>query len=425
VTVVSPEVLADGRVTFRLFAPNAQQVSVTGIPGGAITMTRGEQGVWTGTTAAALAPDIYQYTFNVDGLTIVDPVNTRFSPAFNRVARSVVQVPGDNAWTPIPGTPRGAIAHHPFRSAITNDEREFFVYTPPGYDPKRRQPYPLIVLQHGLGDDAKAWTQYGGANITLDNLINQGKATPMVMVNTLGYGTANGGAGIDAPEMQQNFTRILNQEVLPVVYRQYNVSTNRNDHAIAGLSMGGGEAIMNLNNIENFAWFGSFSGAFNNWAQTIPFPNPPASPAVVAAAEVAIAAAREQQAAQQAAAQQAAQQAATQQAAAGAGQAAGAGRGGAPAGGRGGFGRGAGSGPVFDARLPLLFPNLNARTNSQIKLLWFGVGTNDTLLAVNQQFRAFLTARGVRHTYVEFPDVGHVWPLWRRNFAEFAQLIFR
>ena len=295
---MSPQVLADGRVTFRLVAPNAQQVNVTGVPGGTIAMQKNEQGIWTGTTAAPLPADIYQYNFNIDGLSIVDPVNTKFSPAFGRVARSAFQVPGDNAWTPIPGTVRGAIAHHVFHSKVTDDDREFYVYTPPNYDPKRRQPYPVIVLQHGLGDDAKAWSHYGGANTTLDNLINQGRATPMIMVNTLGYGTANGGLGIDAPEMQGNFMRILNEEVMPLVYKQYNASTNPADHAIAGLSMGGGQTILGgLNNLDKFAWFGSFSGAFNNWAQTIPFAQPPASPAVVAAAAAAQADAAAQEAA--------------------------------------------------------------------------------------------------------------------------------
>jgi enterochelin esterase family protein len=183
--------------------------------------------------------------------------------------------------------------------------------------------------------------------------------------------------------------------VLPVVYKQYHASTNRNDHAIAGLSMGGGQAIMNLNNLDNFAWFGSFSGAFNNWAQTIPMANPPASPEVVAAAEKAITAAR-------------------------------AAREGGDRGGRGGRGRGgAGSGPMFDARLPLLFPNLDESDDSRIKLIWIGCGTRDTLLGVNRQFRDFLNAKGVKHTYTEYADEGHVWPLWRRNFAEFAQLIFK
>jgi hypothetical protein len=96
---------------------------------------------------------------------------------------------------------------------------------------------------------------------------------------------------------------------------------------------------------------------------------------------------------------------------------------GAPAG--GGFTGGVGGGPVFDARLPLLFPNLDARSNSRIRLLWIGVGTSDTLLGVNRQFRYFLNARGVKHTSVEFPGEGHVWPLWRRNFAEFAQKLFK
>jgi enterochelin esterase-like enzyme len=424
--VVSPEVLPDRRVTFRLVAPSAQQVTVTGVPGGNVTMQKGDQGVWTGTTTAPLTPDIYQYNFSVDGLSIVDPVNTKFSPAFGRVARSAFQVPGDNAWTPIAGTPRGVIAHHVFKSGVTNDERDFFVYTPPGYDPKRKQPYPVVVLCHGLGDDAQAWVAFGGANITLDNLINQGKATPMIMVNPLGYGTNNGGTGIQAPEMQANFVRILNEEVMPVVFKQYHVSTNRNDHAMSGLSMGGGETAMALNNLDNFAWFGSYSGAYNNWADTIPFAKPPASGAALAAIEKAIAAAKPAQEAWDAETRRANEAA---RAAAQASGAADAGRGGMPAGmpgmPPGGGVRGASSGPMFDARLPLLFPNLNATTNSRIKLLWIGVGTSDTLLGVNRQFTEFLKGRGIKFTYTEYPGEGHVWPLWRRNFAEFAQLIFK
>ena len=94
--------------------------------------------------------------------------------------------------------------------------------------------------------------------------------------------------------------------------------------------------------------------------------------------------------------------------------------------GRGGFGgAGIGTGPVFDARLPLLFPNLDSRANSRIKLLWISIGTTDVLLGVNRQFRSYLQSKAIKHTYTEFPNEGHVWPLWRRNFAEFAQLIFK
>ena len=152
--------------------------------------------------------------------------------SYHRMDRSALLVPGDNPWTPVAGTPRGALAQHLYHSAVTNDEREFYVYTPPGYDPKRRQPYPVVFLQHGLSEDARSWIQQG-ANTTLDNLINQGKAVPMIMVASLGYGMPNGPAGIDAPEMQRNFMRILTEEVMPAVYKEYNASTNPADHAIA------------------------------------------------------------------------------------------------------------------------------------------------------------------------------------------------
>lgn len=374
--LVSPDIAADGRVTFRLAAPNARQVSVTGLPGGPVALQKDERGVWSGATAEPLAPDIYNYNFDVDGLRMTDPYNTKFYPGYRRVDRSLLQVPGDNAWTPIDGTPRGAVARHVFRSAVTNDEREFFVYTPPGYDPKRRKAYPVVVLQHGLSEDAKSWTLYGGANTTLDNLINQGKATPMIMVNTLGYGMASGPPGIDHPDMQKNFMRILNEEVMPTVYAQYNASKNREDHAIAGLSMGGGSTIMGgLNNLDKFAWFGSFSGAFNNWADTKPkTPSPPPAPGAPPEAAMAAMVANLR---------------------------------------------------LEESALPAAFPGLDARANSRIKLLWIGVGTTDVLLRVNREFKSYLDSKGVKVVYTEFPGEGHVWPLWRRNFAEFATLIFK
>ena len=410
--LVSPEVAPDRRVTFRFAAPNATQVTVTGISGQpAITMQKDERGVWTG-TSQPLAPEIYQYNFMVDGARVTDPSNSRFMTSYRRVDRSALLVPGDNPWTPVAGTPRGALAQHFYQSAVTNDEREFYVYTPPGYDPKRRQPYPVVFLQHGLSEDARSWIQQG-ANTTLDNLISQGKAVPMIMVASLGYGMPNGPAGIDAPEMQRNFMRILSEEVMPVVYKQYNASTNAVDHAIAGLSMGGGQTLLGgLNNLDKFAWFGAFSAALVNWQQTIPFAQPPAPPEVAAAVEAARAEA--------AAAQAAARGAAPPDAAAQAGR----GQRGAP-GGRGGMRRDLGSGPVFEARLPLLFPNLNARANSQIKLLWIGIGGDDPSVVATEQLNAFLNSRGIKYTYKVSPNEPHWWPLWHRQWAEFAQLIFK
>ena len=408
--LVSPEVAPDRRVTFRFAAPNATQVTVTGIAGPPITMQKDERGIWTG-TSQPLAPEIYQYNFMVDGARVTDPSNAKFMTSYRRMDRSALLVPGDNAWTPVPGTPRGALAQHVYQSAVTNDERGFYVYTPPGYDPKRRQPYPVVFLLHGLSEDARSWIQQG-ANTTLDNLISQGKAVPMLMVAPLAYGMPNGPAGIDHPEMQRNFMRILTEEVMPVVYKQYNASTNPADNAIAGLSMGGAQTILlGLNKLDKFAWFGAFSAALVNWAQTIPFADPPARPEVLAAAKAAAEAARV------AAAQEAARAAAPQ--AAGAEP-----EGGAP--GRGfAMRRDLGSGPVFAARLPLLLPNLDARANSRIKLLWIGIGGDDPSVEAHKQLNAYLDSKGVKYTYTVYPNERHWWPLWHRNFAEFAQLIFK
>lgn len=152
-------------------------------------------------------------------------------------------VPGPQPWLPAPGVPRGAIARHAFHSAVSNDDRDFFVYTPAGYDPRRAQPYPVIFLLHGLRDDAERWMNTGGSNVVLDNLIAQRKAVPMVMVTTLGYGVNNGPAGAMAPENITDYTRILLDEVLPLVEKSDNVSRNREQRAIAGLSMGGAETL--------------------------------------------------------------------------------------------------------------------------------------------------------------------------------------
>lgn len=390
--MVSPEVGPDRRVTFRFVAPNATQVSVSGgfMGGPTVTMQKDAQGVWTGTTEP-MEPEIYQYNILVDGARVTDPSNTKFMASYHRMDRSYLLVPGDNPWTPVPGVPRGAVTQHVYHSAVTNEEREFYVYTPPGYDPKRRQPYPVLFLQHGLYEDARSWIQQG-ANTSLDNLINQGKAVPMIMVASLGYGTANGPADIDAPVMQQNFARMLTEEVMPAIYKQYNASTKAADHAIAGLSMGGGQTIfLGLNRLDKFAWFGGFSAALVNWAHSIPVAQPSAPQEVVAAAEAAKAKADAA---------------------------------GLPAPRTPGM-RNFGAGPVFEARLPLLLPNLNAQSAKQIKLLWMGIGGDDPSIETHKQLKGYLDAKGIKYTYVETPNIGHVWPLWHRHLVEFAQLIFK
>lgn len=365
--VVSPEVLPDRRVIFRLRAPEARRVEVAGLERKPVPMRRGGEGIWTLATEP-LPPDLYEYAFVVDGLTIPDPANPRLRPAWRSARRSLVLVPGDIPWSPVPGAPRGAVARHVFHSRVAGDERDFYVYTPPDYDPRRRRPYPVLYLLHGLGDDARAWIEVGAANVILDTLIRQGKAEPMIMVNPLGYGTAGGPADVDREEMLPGYVRVLLEEVMPRVERLYNASRRREDRAIAGLSMGGAEAVLaGLNHPDRFAWVGSFSGAFHLWWQTRPPEARSAQPGPPTPERLRL----------------------------------------------------------VSAELPRVFPKLDARVNRQIRLLWLSCGTADALIRVNREFKAYLDSIGVQAKYLEVPDAGHVWPLWRRNFADFAPLLFK
>jgi enterochelin esterase-like enzyme len=362
--VRSPEVGADSTVTFRLMAPNAMAVAVRGITQQSLAMQKDDMGVWSATTAA-LKPDLYTYSFDVDGLSILDPSNTRFSSAYRRMGQNLVLVPGDMPWTPLPNVPRGVVSRHVFQSRIADDERDFIVYTPPNYDSKRREPYPVLYLHHGWLQDTNAWVDDGAANVTLDTLINQGKAVPMIVVMPHAYGTAAGPADIDHEDMLPMYTRILLEELMPQVEKQYNVSTAPAGRAMAGLSMGGAESMhTGLNHLETFAWLGSFSGAFNTWPLTRPSRDATA-----------------------------------------------------------------GGGPRFslaEDRIPSQFPQLAEDSNAQIKLLWIACGTADFgALPTNRQFKKYLDSIGIKVTYTETPDIGHTWPFWRRNLADFVQLLFR
>ena len=382
--VRSPEVSPDGKVTFRLRAPNAKEVFVNGA-GQRLAMEKNEQGVWTATTEP-LKPDIYAYTFSVDGATFNDPGNPRFKTAYGSAGQSEVFVTGPEpvSWAPGKDVPRGAVTRHFYHSAVAGDDRDFWVYTPANYDPKRKEPYPTLYLLHGLGDDSNSWIESGAANVILDNLIAQGKAKPMVMVNPLGYGLAGGPATAMGGAMIPSYARTLLEEVMPQVEKAYNVSKDRNDRAIAGLSMGGAEAtFVGLNHLDEFAWIGSLSGAYVMWPRAGGDAGgrgvqgtPPAAP-------------------------------------------------GAPAP-PGAGGRGGGGGRTLDAAtIEKNFPNLDAKANSQIRLLWIVCGADDGLLGVNRAFKEWLKAKDVKFTPVEVPGFAHVWPLWRQNLTDLAPMLFQ
>jgi enterochelin esterase family protein len=278
--IVSPDIQPDGRVIFRLRATNATTVLLHCEGVSATNMIKDDQGVWS-LTSNPLEPDIYVYSFSVDGLHLIDPNNPFLK--YNLLSSdSQVHVPGPKSlpWE-INDVPRGKVDHRFYKSAVANDERDFYVYTPPGYNPAARKRYPVFYLLHGFSDDATAWTSIARANVILDNLIARRQARPMLIVMPLGYGTMDYvRGGWDNPRREEmravsfeKFRDNLLTEVIPQVEKEYRASTRREDRAIAGLSMGGSESLfVGLNAMDRFAWIGAFSsgGLITNFVSQYP-----------------------------------------------------------------------------------------------------------------------------------------------------------
>ena len=265
--LISPEVHSDNRVTFRFRAPNAKEVLLAREGTEPVHMEKDEQGVWSVTTDP-LEPDFYGYSFEADGVRLIDPSNHLMKPNLLNT-QSMVHVPGPASlpWE-INDVPHGVVHHHFYRSGIVGDDRDFYVYTPPGYNSKAKKPYPALYLLHGFSDDASGWTAVGRAQVILDNLIANGKAQPMIVVMPLGYGapeivSQGFGAFRDPSLRQRNFQKFreaLLNEVIPQVELAYRVAKDRKSRAIAGLSMGGAESLLTgLNTLDRFAWIGAFS----------------------------------------------------------------------------------------------------------------------------------------------------------------------
>ena len=278
--VATPEVHADRSVTFDLLMPHAEHVEVQ-VEGFArpFAMKADAAGHWT-YTLPPLAPEYYSYSFLVDGTNVVDPHNVVTKPSAFRV-QSVLLVPGRQLWEER-DVPHGTVHHHVYTSAIVKRTSSYFVYTPPGFDAAAKRTYPVLYLLHGYSDEAWAWTDMAKANVILDNLIAEGKAQPMIVVMPLGYGDMEmirrGWAAWQDPELvRRNFAlfgEALYGEVMPRVRAEYPLSARREEHAIAGLSMGGAETLLvGLNHSEDFAWIGAFSAGgigSSGFAQSFP-----------------------------------------------------------------------------------------------------------------------------------------------------------
>lgn len=265
--LATPEVHSDNSVTIRFRAINAQEVKLEREGTEPVAMQKDESGVWSVTTPP-LQPDYYGYAILVDGQRNIDPYNPLLKPNLLST-ENAVHVPGPPSlpWE-LNNVPHGEIHHHFYRSVVANDDRDYYVYTPPNYDPKSKTTYPVLYLLHGYSDDASGWTAVGRANVILDNLIAQQKAKPMIVVTTLGYGDLDmlkrGFRAFNNDDLRQrnldNYRKALLTEVIPQVEREYRTLTDRKSRAIAGLSMGGSESLfVGLTTLDRFGWIGAFS----------------------------------------------------------------------------------------------------------------------------------------------------------------------
>jgi len=256
-----PEVHSDRRVTFRLKAPKAANAGVeVQFAGGLQAMAKGQDGVWSVTLGPA-EPDIYEYSFVVDGLQVSDPANS-WLKFWGGAAKNLVEVPGEKPmFFEQQDVPHGTVHIHKYRSKSLGVTRGLYVYTPPGYETSKDAKYPALYLLHGMGDTEDTWTVVGRTNVIADNLIAQGKARPMVIVMPYGH-TPSAPPDMRSIGRYEAFEKDLIEDAIPYVQKSYRASADRKDRAIAGLSMGGGQSLtVGLGNLDLFGWVGAFSSA--------------------------------------------------------------------------------------------------------------------------------------------------------------------
>ena len=283
--VVSPQIEADRRVTLRILAPNADAVTVGGDingslvpdpnapaaqsptppPGGrgagapVVTMTKGDNGVWSGTTVRPVRPGAWRYTFTVDGVTVVDSRNVNVTTSQTQV-QSLLVVPGDFSETR--DVPHGTVgAVHYVAKTLNNARREIYVYTPPGYE-KGTGRYPVLYLIHGGGDTAISWSTVGRANNILDNLLADKKAVPMIVVMPSGW-TPSGGQVMTADATKDPFNDELLKDIIPFVETNYRTMSSPDSRALSGLSMGGIQTLnIGLHNLGTFRYVAVMSSGW-------------------------------------------------------------------------------------------------------------------------------------------------------------------
>lgn len=283
VKILSPEVLPDGRITFRLLAPKATEVLVQGNWQGGrdMAMAKDNSGLWS-VTSPALQPELWAYTFSVDGVRTLDPGN--YNVARDGVGfMNTLLVLGDSSAVMQPQrVPHGTVTAMWVPSTLMKTPRRMFVYTPPGYEESATK-YPVLYLLHGSGGDEDAWPTMGIANVIMDNVIAQGKAKPMIVIMPNAYWNeiasldlagprtapppgVGSGAGRGAASPQDANEKDIVGDLIPFVEKHFRTLPGRENRALAGLSMGSGITLnVAVKRFDVFASIGVLSsGAFRD-----------------------------------------------------------------------------------------------------------------------------------------------------------------
>jgi enterochelin esterase family protein len=392
-----PKIDAKRRAYFRIFAPDATNVSVS-LPGG--RGTKGDDGVWTIVTSP-LAPGFHYYSIMIDGATVADPASDSYFGTGRMSSAIEVPSPGEDFYLP-KDVPHGDIRAHYYFAKSIGQTRRCFVYTPPDYDTNLTARYPVLYLQHGMGEDARGWATQGRVGFILDNLIAEGKAKPMLVVMDDGgitpgsmsgpgrggfgggFGGRRGGApgqtnapatntnnaavaaGFGAPgfggprgpggprggrggQFWDAYTKILIEDIIPMIDSTYRTIPDRQHRAMAGLSLGGTQTWgITQAHLDRFAYIGSFSAPFG-------YPQVPD-----------------------------------------------------------GF-----NGLLGD---PAAFAK-------QVNVLFVSIGTAERggggMGGGGYSFHQALEKAGIKHVYYESPGTAHEWQTWRRSLHEFAPRLFQ
>ena len=368
--IVSPEVKADHTVTFRIQAPAADSVQITGdfLPkvklktqyglidvAGTANLTKDEKGLWT-FTSQPLESDLYSYTVVIDGFKTTDPGNVYIIRDVASVFNVFIVDGGKGDLYQVSKVPHGSVTRRWYDSPGNGMPRRVTVYTPAGYE-KSKEKYPVLYLLHGMGGDEEAWIALGRTSQILDNLIAQGKAKPMIVVMTNGNVAQEAAPGESSlgyvkPNMQMDHTMDGKFEetfpdVIKFIESTYKVKAEKSGRAIAGLSMGGFHSLHISRYYPNtFDYVGLFSAAIiaNDKIQSKVYAN--------------------------------------------------------------------------------IDNTLKVQMKNGYKLYWIGIGKSDFLFKNVADYRAKLNGIGMKYTYVE-TEGGHIWANWRVYLSQFAPLLFK